>query len=56
MADEKMKSNQARNSQRAAGGKAMVLDAEQVKLKAIVPKDVVGSFEAAQRPSRHGMP
>lgn len=31
MADEKVKSNQARNTQKAAGGKAMVLEAEQVK-------------------------
>lgn len=31
MADEKMKSNQARSSQKAAGGKAMVLEAEQVR-------------------------
>ncbi|CAN0286412.1 unnamed protein product [Pylaiella littoralis] len=30
MADEKMKSNQARSNQKAAGGKAMVLDAEQM--------------------------
>ena len=31
MADEKIKSNQARNNQKAAGGKPMVLEAEQVR-------------------------
>lgn len=30
MADEKLKSNQARSNQKAAGGKPMVLEAEQV--------------------------
>ncbi|CAM9234114.1 unnamed protein product, partial [Hapterophycus canaliculatus] len=53
MADEKIKSNQARSNQKLAGGKAMMLEAEQMDW---LSKRRTGATEATGRYTWHQQP